>query len=264
MPPEVVRNRNTRGTAVDLWALGVLVYQLCAGALPYTGGGPLAVFLAMERGDLDLGPLDEPAADLVRQLLRPAPAARLGVVGDDGDVAATRELQRRCRERRAAGEEVGGAGDGLVGTQVEEAEEEEEAGPSTTPTEGAAASSSSSSSLPQPASAPGEWCPLRRRRLEAPLHQAHVDSTPEGWAAVKAHAFFAGVDWSDLRLGERLRGQLEAVAEADGGRRRAVAGPAAEAVDMEALDRAFGDEVSDDVPGPEGAEAEAEAEGKVE
>jgi len=158
MAPETVRSRNTRGTAVDLWSLGVLAYQLAAGCLPFTGESAYLVFLAMEKGELDWDRVDPETADLARQLLRVDPTTRLGVVGDDGDRDATQRLQEQSRASRVP-----------VDAGEEDAEEDEEDG---------AVASHLLAENDEDTEEEGEYCPIRQRKIGKPLHLAHVDSNP--------------------------------------------------------------------------------------
>ncbi|EGB07677.1 hypothetical protein AURANDRAFT_4687, partial [Aureococcus anophagefferens] len=52
LSPEVVR-REPYGTPVDVWGLGVALYALLTGRLPFVGASTAALFDDIERGDVD-------------------------------------------------------------------------------------------------------------------------------------------------------------------------------------------------------------------
>lgn len=52
LSPEVVR-REPYGTPVDVWGLGVALYALLTGRLPFVGASTAALFEDIERGDVD-------------------------------------------------------------------------------------------------------------------------------------------------------------------------------------------------------------------
>jgi len=82
--PEVMRGRGY-GTEVDIWALGVILYELVCGYLPF--GDHLEnideVCQAVLKGVLEFPPvLDGVSKDLIQKLLVPKPSGRLGCGGD--------------------------------------------------------------------------------------------------------------------------------------------------------------------------------------
>mmetsp|Transcript_10157 Transcript_10157/g.22446 ORF Transcript_10157/g.22446 Transcript_10157/m.22446 type:complete len:944 (+) Transcript_10157:2-2833(+) len=84
MSPEGVREFDKSGHGcdftADLWALGVLIYQLYAGALPFEAASPYMTFLKIQRGVFgrNMGVWDNDAWDLIQKLLKVAPQDRLG------------------------------------------------------------------------------------------------------------------------------------------------------------------------------------------
>ena len=84
MSPEGVREFDKSGRGCDftsdLWALGVLLYQLYAGALPFEAASPYMTFLKIQRGvyGRNMGVWDDDAWDLIEKLLKVDPKKRLG------------------------------------------------------------------------------------------------------------------------------------------------------------------------------------------
>ncbi|KAL7550844.1 hypothetical protein ACHAWF_014043, partial [Thalassiosira exigua] len=84
MSPEAVKEFEKGGDgcdfAADLWALGVVVYQLYAGALPFESQSPYLGFLKIQRGvySRNMGVWDDDAWDLIDKLLKVNPEERLG------------------------------------------------------------------------------------------------------------------------------------------------------------------------------------------
>jgi len=84
MSPEAVREFEKGGSGcdftADLWALGVMVYQMYAGALPFEAASPYMTFLKIQRGVLgrSLGVCEDDAWDLITKFFRVEPKERLG------------------------------------------------------------------------------------------------------------------------------------------------------------------------------------------
>ena len=84
MSPEAVREFDKGGSGcdftADLWALGVMVYQMYAGALPFEAASPYMTFLKIQRGvyGRSMGLYDDDAWDLVTKFLKVDPKDRLG------------------------------------------------------------------------------------------------------------------------------------------------------------------------------------------
>lgn len=80
MAPEVMRGKGY-GTEVDVWALGIILYELVCGHLPFGDDleTPVEVYKAIMDGILQFPPgPDEATKDLIKQLLTPKPQSRLG------------------------------------------------------------------------------------------------------------------------------------------------------------------------------------------
>jgi len=84
MSPEAVRefDKGSSGCdfTADLWALGVMVYQMYAGALPFEAASPYMTFLKIQRGVFgrSMGVCDDDAWDLICKLFKVVPRERLG------------------------------------------------------------------------------------------------------------------------------------------------------------------------------------------
>jgi len=78
--PEVLRD-GSASEALDHWAVGVLLYELIAGAPPFHGETPKQMLQNILESTLDTRPLSPVAASLIRSLLNIDPALRLGAAG---------------------------------------------------------------------------------------------------------------------------------------------------------------------------------------
>mmetsp|Transcript_7380 Transcript_7380/g.12915 ORF Transcript_7380/g.12915 Transcript_7380/m.12915 type:complete len:663 (-) Transcript_7380:106-2094(-) len=84
MSPQAVKEFEKGGVGcdftADLWALGVLLYQIYAGALPFESQSPYMGFLKIQRGvyTRNMGVWDDDAWDLIQKLLKVNPEERLG------------------------------------------------------------------------------------------------------------------------------------------------------------------------------------------
>lgn len=88
VPPEVLENSGEVTYGVDLWALGCIVYQMCAGKTPFKGRSEYLTFQNIVKNDVDMTPVmergGEVACDLVKGLLQSVPEKRLGYACLDG------------------------------------------------------------------------------------------------------------------------------------------------------------------------------------
>ncbi|KAG7489251.1 cGMP-dependent protein kinase 1-like [Solea senegalensis] len=80
MSPEIILNRG-HGVSTDMWSLGVFVFELLSGGLPFSGSDPMKILTATVGG---IDHIDFPktisknASSLIRKLCRSAPSQRLG------------------------------------------------------------------------------------------------------------------------------------------------------------------------------------------
>ncbi|XP_024273277.1 cGMP-dependent protein kinase 1-like isoform X2 [Oncorhynchus tshawytscha] len=78
--PEIILNKG-HSVSADLWSLGVFVFELLSGSLPFCGPDPMKTFTATIRGiDLVEFPktISKSASSLIKKLCRNNPAERLG------------------------------------------------------------------------------------------------------------------------------------------------------------------------------------------
>ena len=163
MSPETIKSKGSRGTASDLWALGVCIFQFETGELPFQHQSAYAVMNEVVHFRCDLTKVkDLDARDLIRQLLKKNPKERLGVVGDDGGLSNPIEADEKPIEVITPGSEQ------AVDNDDSESDDDEE-------------------------NYTDEIDPLTLKRKPKLFSETTVYSTRLGWDAIKAHPYFTKV-----------------------------------------------------------------------
>lgn len=72
LPPElcVVKHGDVSGRAADIWSMGVSLYCLRYGHIPFENAGVLELYEAIKKDDVDCTPVDDPNfVDLIHRIL---------------------------------------------------------------------------------------------------------------------------------------------------------------------------------------------------
>mmetsp|Transcript_35442 Transcript_35442/g.44755 ORF Transcript_35442/g.44755 Transcript_35442/m.44755 type:complete len:178 (-) Transcript_35442:267-800(-) len=77
LPPEMIEGRD-HDASVDIWSLGVLMYEFLNGSPPFEAEGSHATYRRIQRVDLRFPPgMSDDAKDLISKLLQKEPKDRL-------------------------------------------------------------------------------------------------------------------------------------------------------------------------------------------
>ncbi|XP_022055589.1 cGMP-dependent protein kinase 1 [Acanthochromis polyacanthus] len=80
IPPEIILNKG-HSISADFWSLGVFVFELLSGGLPFSGSDPMKILAASIRGidQIDFPKtISKSASSLIKKLCRSNPSERLG------------------------------------------------------------------------------------------------------------------------------------------------------------------------------------------
>lgn len=79
MPPElcVAKHGEVDGRAVDIWSMGVTLYCLMYGRIPFEKHGMLELYSAIRADEANYGDCNEDLRDLLSQLLEKDPQKRI-------------------------------------------------------------------------------------------------------------------------------------------------------------------------------------------
>ena len=76
-PPEIIRNEKYDGKMSDIWSLGVVLFTMATGALPWTEPNQTALFLQIENCDFKIPPeMSPPVQQLVQMMMVKNPKDR--------------------------------------------------------------------------------------------------------------------------------------------------------------------------------------------
>ncbi|VDL27633.1 unnamed protein product [Hymenolepis diminuta] len=107
LSPERILAEQDYGFSVDWWALGVLMYEMLAGAPPFEGDTEQDLFNAISYGDVKYpSSLQDDAVDILSKFLLKSPSRRLGCVAAEGGEGAIqrhpffREIDWKLLEER--------------------------------------------------------------------------------------------------------------------------------------------------------------------
>jgi calcium/calmodulin-dependent protein kinase kinase 2 len=84
LPPElcVTRHGDISGKAADIWSMGVSLFCLIYGRIPFEKSGVLELYESIKNDDLEIEPNSEPElCDLIRRLLEKDPLKRITMEG---------------------------------------------------------------------------------------------------------------------------------------------------------------------------------------
>jgi len=102
LAPEVLRG-DTTSMASDCWALGVLLYQMVTGELPFQGWTPFELSMEIMVGTPSkLGQVLEPLQSVVRRCLEKDPAARCSAAREVGKALQAGAVAAKASDQRAA------------------------------------------------------------------------------------------------------------------------------------------------------------------
>jgi serine/threonine-protein kinase HSL1 (negative regulator of Swe1 kinase) len=80
--PEIIHGRKYRGDRADIWSVGIILFAMLNGFLPFDGGDLTATLRLVKKGEYFLPPsLSAEAADLIQRILQKRPEDRISMGG---------------------------------------------------------------------------------------------------------------------------------------------------------------------------------------
>ena len=78
--PEIIYGRKYRGDKADIWSVGIILFAMLNGFLPFDGGDLSATLRLVKKGEYFLPPsLSPEAADLIQRILQKRPEDRISM-----------------------------------------------------------------------------------------------------------------------------------------------------------------------------------------
>ncbi|ERF74729.1 hypothetical protein EPUS_04898 [Endocarpon pusillum Z07020] len=78
--PEIIHGKRYRGDKADIWSVGIILYAMLNGFLPFDGGDLAATLRLVKKGEYHLSDaLSEEAADLIQRILQKRPDDRISM-----------------------------------------------------------------------------------------------------------------------------------------------------------------------------------------
>nr|AML79213.1 putative LOV domain-containing protein [Volvox aureus] len=109
--PEITVGREYDGASVDIWSMGVMLYEALCGALPFKGSSHTALFKAIQRGSFDPLPshISSECKDLVRRMLVVDPQTRITMDEIMRHPWVTKSIAKHGADGRQGGTAQGGS-----------------------------------------------------------------------------------------------------------------------------------------------------------
>ena len=80
LAPEIIAEKYYKGYYVDLWSLGVLLYAMLQGTVPFKAKSLEALHALIMKDKLEfVKPISEPAEELIRRMLKIEPEERISI-----------------------------------------------------------------------------------------------------------------------------------------------------------------------------------------
>jgi serine/threonine-protein kinase HSL1 (negative regulator of Swe1 kinase) len=80
--PEIIYGRMYRGDRADIWSVGIILFAMLNGFLPFDGGDLTTTLRLVKKGEYFLPPsLSAEAADLIQRILQKRPEDRISMAG---------------------------------------------------------------------------------------------------------------------------------------------------------------------------------------
>lgn len=78
--PEIIYGKKYRGDKADIWSVGIILYAMLNGFLPFDGGDLTATLRLVKKGEYHLSEaLSDEAADLIQRILQKRPEDRISM-----------------------------------------------------------------------------------------------------------------------------------------------------------------------------------------